>query len=478
MKPRLLILPLLLATLALSSGCIRLGPDFAPPGSPAKPPAQFQHGGQGPGAYQSQDRWWHCFGDPVLNKYVEMALARNWDIKAAAARVLEVRAQFRQARAQRYPSLDLNASAAKTQYPSGTTTKRRIEDYDLNLAASFELDLWGRLARTEEAARADLLTSQENQRTVIQGVIAQVVSAYLTMESLERRLAVNHSSQKAYETSLSVVNSRYLRGLTTVLALRQARRALARERAAKPQIRQDLGKQQQILAILCGSYPKTRTARSQPEDYFPNLQPVPAGLPSQILLRRPDLLAAQANLNALTARVGAAKAARFPTLRLTATYGYSSSSLGNLVRPGSELWNLAAGLVQPLFDAGKLEAGQRAAEARLQQAQANYAGAVLTAFQEVEGALLTRKEQLERRKLLKVTLKEAIATEQAAKQRYLRGLIDYLQVLEAQFTRYTIEDSLVLAELALLTNRVALHRALGGGWDHLKPLAKGKEAPK
>ena len=461
----------LLACLGLLTGCLKMGPEFSAPPAPSAVPQRFQHSGARAVAYVEQDKWWKSFGDPDINRLVEQAFERNLDIKKAAARVLEVRSLFTQAQSQRYPTLNLEGGAKRQQstltegLPSYISTDRRTETYNLGLAASFEVDLWGRLARAEEAAKADLLQAEENKRTVVQSMVAETMIAYLNQDAIERRLAVAENSLKSYQKSLDVVESRYRHGLASVLDVHQARRALAQARSKIPSLRLELGQQQQKLAVLVGSYPKTSPARFQPEDYFKELQPVPPGLPSELLLRRPDLRASLAGLKALNARVGEAMAARFPAITLTGGFGYSSDALGRLTNPGSQLWSLAAGLTQPLFDAGLREARQKAAEARYEQGVAAYAKTVLTAFSEVEDALLTRKEQTTRRQMLIDTLREARATFEAAASRYLRGLTDYLSVLEAQQTRYSVEDTLVLTELSIMTNRVSLHRALGGGWD-------------
>ena len=469
MRPLSTPAALLLALLLGLGGCINLGPDYQKPEAPAKVPQQYQHGRAE--TYVENDQWWRDFGDPGLNKLVIRALRQNWDIKLAAARVLEVEALFTQAGSARYPSLALEAGGTTKKSPRSVTlannvpVELRTEAYNLNLAASFEVDLWGRLKKAEAAALFDLIQSRENRRTVVQGLIAEVVSSYLQIEALERRLWVARRSREAFAKSLELVEARYTRGLTNILDLRQARRALAVAKAAVPEVERELGLQQQALSLLAGEYPGTSPARVQPLDYLPNLQPVPAGLPSELLLRRPDIRAAEASLKALTSRVGVAKAARFPSLSLTGSLGYSSDGLGRLFTPSSSLWSLSAGLTQSIFDAGRLEAAQRQAEARLKQGEAEYAKAVLAAFKEVESALLTRKKQFLRRRLAKEALVEAIATQEAALTRYQRGLTDYLQVLEAQRARYSIEESLILTELALVTNRVTLYRALGGGWD-------------
>ena len=277
-----------------------------------------------------------------------------------------------------------------------------------------------------------------------------------------------------YRDSLEVVNRRYERGLVSILDLRQARRTLAQAEARLPSLRQDLGTTQQQLSVLLGRYPKTRQARQHAEDYYKQLDPVPPGLPSDLLLRRPDIRAAEANIRALNARVGERLAARFPRITLTGNLGYSSDELSELFRPESFLWSWAAGLVQPLFNAGKLIARQREAEARYQQGSAEYAKTVLTAFSEVENALLTREEQLQRRERLLNFLEEARATQRVAESRYQRGLVEYLDVLESQQTRFQAEENVVLVDFAILNNRVNLHRSLGGGWARPTPISPPK----
>ncbi len=480
LSPRLAFGPIL-AALIFSAGCLKVGPDYARPKLDQPAPAGYQHAGALSGKYQGRDQWWKEFGDERLSALVEEALRRNLDIKKAAARVLEYRAQFVEAKAPQYPTLGLEGKGSKSQsaisnpdLPAILQQSRRTEQYNLAAAASYEIDLWGRLARLEEAARGDLLSVEENRRTVIHTIVAGVVSSYLAMEALERRLSVLDKSLEAYLNSLESVEIRYRRGLVSILDYQQARRALAQAKADLPQLRLDLGKEQQKLMVLLGRYPQTTPARALSEDYFPNLSPVPAGLPSELLLQRPDLQAAEAKLVALSARIGVAKAARFPAIKLTGSLGYSTTALDNLFSPASELWNLAGGITAPIFRGGELQARQRAAEARYDQGVADYAKAVLEAFQEVEGSLLARKELMQRRDLVREALVEARATQDTAESRYQRGLTDYLRVLEAMQTRYKLEETLVLVELAILTNRVTLHRALGGGWD--QALAMSKES--
>lgn len=470
MRPKLLALAALACLLTAAPGCLTLGPDYERPPLPDQPPLAWSAAPLADQAYAAQGRWWEHFNDPELDRLVERALARNQDMAQAAARVMELEAAYGISRAERWPHVNLQGTASKSRANAGASAlgvylgPQSTESYNLSLAASFELDLWGRLARLEEAARAELLSADETRLTVAQGVVAGVVTTYLQIESLERRLQVSAQSRQAYRKSVDLVEGRYRRGLATVLEVRQARRTLAEAEAQVPQLEQELAKAQQALKVLTGDYPAIAPARAQPDDYFPELTQVPAGLPSALLARRPDVRAAEANLKSLNARVGAALAARFPSITLTGSWGYASSDLHTLIEPANELWSLSAGLLQPLFNAGLLEQRQRAAEARLAQGVAAWAKTVLEAFQEVEAALLTRQKQLARRGLVRNALAEARATQRVAQDRYLRGLVGYLDVLEAQQTRYRLESELVLTELSILTNRVTLHRALGGDW--------------
>lgn len=466
----------LTSLLLLLTGCMKMGPDFQQPDTGIQVPDSYEQASAETGTSPFEDRWWYVFGDPDLNRLVEEVLKNNLDIKRAAARILEVRTRVIQTRADRLPKLDFQIQAQRRRSTVEISTLRQtqqqrlnIDTHNLSLPASFELDLWGRLARNEEASWADLLEAEENRLTLAQTVVAETISLYLQMESLERRIQITEESIANYRRSANFIEGRYERGLTTILDVRQSRRTLTQAESLLPPQRQDLGIVQQRLAVLLGRYPETRPTRFQPEDYFKLLAPVPPGLPSELLMRRPDIRRAEARVRALNARVGAAKASRFPRITLTGSYGYSSSELNELFEPSSDLWSIAAGLVQPVFNAGRLKAGQEAAEARYEQGAIEYAKTVLTAFAEVEGALLTRRRQLERRERVLAFVTEARATQEVAENRYVRGLADYLTVLVSQQTRFSAEISLVLVDLAILTNRVTLHRALGGGWAEPTP---------
>jgi multidrug efflux system outer membrane protein len=446
-------------------GCINLGPDYKQPDLGIQVPESYEFEPTEKKPLEVEDRWWEVFEDKELNQLAEDALKYNWDIKQAAARILEVRARYVRVRSDRFPAVDVGGIRDRRQINGGEFRDNFIVDtYELTAAASFELDLWSRLKKASRAAWEDILAEEENRRAVAQAVVAETVSLYLDMEAVERRLQIAEQSIKAFRQSLEFVEIRYRRGLTSVLDVRQARRVLAGSETIVPQLEQNLGIIQQQLSVLLGRYPETRAPRRQPEDYYKRLASVPPGLPSDLLMRRPDIKAAEARLRSLNELVGVAKAARLPRITLTGEYGWTSDELNKLLRTDNIIWNLTAGLVQPVFDAGRLKAGQRAAEARYEQGAAEYVKAVLDAFGDVERALLTRELQLDRREREITFLTEARATQRVAENRYLKGLVNYLDVLNAQITRFQAEDSLVLVDLTILRNRVALHRALGGSW--------------
>jgi multidrug efflux system outer membrane protein len=417
------------------------------------------------------DRWWHDFNDPELNRMVAEVMQHNWDLKQAAARILEARAQYVQISADRWPQVNFDYDWDQRRF-GGVNVGRgqTITTHQVSFLALFEIDLWSRLAKASRAAWDEILASEENRRTIAQTLVAETIDLYLQIQAFERRLQIAAESIAAFERSLQFVEIRYRRGLTSALDVRQARRILAGAQTRIPELQQQLGITQQQLSILLGRYPETRPARPQPADYYRQPEPVPIGIPSTLLRQRPDIRAAELRLQALNEQIGAAKADRFPKITLTGSYGWNSDGKDRLFKSGSVIWNFARGVAQPLVDADRLKARQREVEAQYEQAVSDYANTILNAFAEVEGALLTRQKQLERRQREVVFLAEARATQRVAQNRYIKGLIQYLDVLEAQQTRFTAEDNLAQVDLNILTNRVSLHRAIGGSWAVPQPI--------
>ena len=246
MKSPVAYLSVAVAAVLVSGGCMKLGPDYHRPDAGIQVPASYQRGPRDMVILGAEDQWWDVFGKPELSQLVEEALRKNLDIKKATARILEVRSQLVQTRADRFPNLSIDGTAERRQRPiigivPGKSFSTKTDTYTLSLPASFELDLWGRLARSEEAARADLLQAEENRCTVAQTVVAESINLQLQLESIERRIQIALESIENFRRSLALVESRYKRGLTSVLDVRQARRILAGAEALLPGLREELG---------------------------------------------------------------------------------------------------------------------------------------------------------------------------------------------------------------------------------------------
>ncbi len=466
-----LMICVLLSVLA-PSGCFKVGPNYHRPDIGVNSPATFRNisGRGGRKGSLSHLRWDDLFPGLGLKKMVQEARRGNWDVRIATQKVIEARLHVSETRSERFPQLQANGSAQRQHRPvigiiPGRTFSTSADTFVLSAAASYELDLWGKLARADEAAWAEAMEAEQNRHTVELTVEAEVVTQCVKLAILKRRVEIAQERIRNQEKIVRVVEARYKRGLASLLDLKKASGALAQARAEIPALRKDMTQAGQELSYLLGHYPEVRNINTIGPGYVERLPKVPPGLPSQLLLRRPDVRSAESRLRALNAKIGVARANRFPSFSLTGTYGYSSSELKVLIGPGSKLWSMAAGIVQPIFNAGKLKAAERAAVARYKQGVAEYGKAVLKAFLEVENALVARKEEMRRRKRILAFLEEARAGESLALRRYRKGLIDYLNLLDAHRTRFEAEDALALVDLAILTNRVTLVRALGGGWN-------------
>jgi multidrug efflux system outer membrane protein len=475
-------LPWLFCCFAVFTAGCSLGPNYSRPDLGIEVPEVYVAAPAGEaGTLLPQDRWWRGFNAPGLNTLVSEVVENNTDIRQAAAAVLEYRSVLRQRRADEYPVLDLQTQALRQEQSVanlfGEPATVRTDTFSLTLPASFEIDLWGRLSRATEAARADLLAAEENRHTVVQSLVAEAVSQYFTISSLNAQLRITRRLVETFQENLDLVEARYQQGLSSILDVRQARRSLAQSEAEIPTLVQAVGRTRQALSVLKGAYPDL-AAGPESEEWDLELPPaVPAGLPAELLNRRPDIRSAEASLKAACERIGVAKASRFPSISLTGSFGYSSDEISALFEPDGELWRIASGAFQPLFDGGLRQAAQRAAEARYHRQLAAYASTVLQAFADVESALLTREQQIKRYKRLTEYRNEADRTLDTALDRYQRGLASYLNVLDAQRALFQSELSLVETRNAIYTNRVALHRALGGDWGRMGDSDQRIESP-
>lgn len=462
---------ILFSFLFSASGCT-IWPGYQRP--PSDLPAAWQ--GAQAQSLQIGERWWTLYSDTVLDALVAEAFAHNHDLALAAARVDEARALWQVADSQRYPSLDATAQRDRTRssevapIPIPASALER-NSYRATLNVSYELDFWGRLRGAGNAARADLLASEAARDTVRLALSADVVRSYFTLRALDQQIAVTQRSLVLREDNLKLQRVRAAAGLTSDYQLRQLEAEVQAARAQLPALERSRTTEELALAVLLGRSPRaiTESTLARRDDGSQAQQApallAPEGLPSDLLLRRPDIVQAEQRLIAANARIAVARAALFPRISLTGYLGSESRALSDLLSGPSLIWQLAFGLAQPIFQGGRLAGEVEAVKAREQQALAQYQKALQEAFREVQQAL---SAQTRAREIFDAETTRAVAlrdTLRLARIRYDNGLTSQLEVIDA-------ERNLLAADLnrvdALRAQRVAvadLTRALGGGWS-------------
>ncbi len=441
--------------LLCASGCALRGAlDRSEP--PVALPAAFS----GSGAEAGPDRWWTAFRDPALNALVEQALANNLDLRGAWARLRQAAALSRQAGAARYPEVNAEAGGSRMRTETaGATVRSNL--FSLGLAASYELDLWGRVRSAARAAKLDERASRDDLETAAISIAGTVGDVWYSLVEQRRQIRLLNEQINASKTFLDLVERRFAEGLASALDVYQQRTQLANTRGQVPSAEARLAVLEHELAVLLGRLPTENTAPKLGE--LPALSPLPkTGLPVSLLYRRPDVRAAANRLAAADQRVAAAVADRLPAVRLTGGAGYSSNKLHKLpVRP---TWSIGSSLLMPVFDAGRRAAEVSRTRAQVDEALAAYTSSILTAVREVEDALIQEMKQREHLESVRRQVKLAGATLRQAKLRYANGLSDYLPVLTALQALQRLEREEVTARRQMISFRIQLHRALGGSW--------------
>jgi len=463
-----------LALCLLLSACTAVGPNYQKPASTA--PAAYKNT-SAPSSktsdLKSSAAWWLVFNDPALNELETAALAQSPPLTAAIARLDEARARLGLARADRQPALTTSAtaklageSAERTlPVPPRTITYReRGDSYRIPFDAAYELDLWGRVRRAVEAAGAQAAASEQDLAFVQLVLTADLAQAYFNLRALDTELRVLTETIALRYDQLSLHQTRFNAGLTQELDLQRTRAELANAEAEQADIRRRREQTVNALAVLTGRAPAdfnlvtTATASTAPPA-------IPAGLPSALLQRRPDVVAAERLLAARTAEIGVAKASFFPTLRLTGSAGFESADLGSLLGRPSQFWQIGPSFNYTLLDGGRTRANLQAAEARARAAFAEYQQKVLVAFRDVEDALVDLRQQGEQAAALTRALDAAQATVELATKRYDKGLVNFFDVIDAQRGQLTAERALARLDGARHASTVRLIKALGGGWS-------------
>ncbi|MBX3585781.1 MAG: efflux transporter outer membrane subunit [Ramlibacter sp.] len=452
------------AALAVLGGCTMI-PAYQRPDAPVAPRWPGAQGAEPAGEAAADIEWQTYFQDPQLKRLIGLALQGNRDLRVAVLNIEQARAQYQIRGADRYPTLNLAATGSRTP----TSTGGIASAYTAGLSVSaWEIDFFGRLASLKEAARAQYLATEEGRKGVQIALVAAVAGSYLNLLADDELLALTRQTLATREDSLKLSRLRFDNGAASELDFRQAESLTEGARVALAQLQRQRALDENALVLLLGQPLPGDFAVSGSTEAV-RLQPVPAGLPSDLLTRRPDIRQAEQQLLAANANIGAARAAFFPRIALTAGAGTASNHLSGLFSGGSWGWTLAPQALLPIFDAGRNQAGLASARAGRDMAVAQYEKAIQTAFREVADALAGR-----------ATLGEQLRAQQAQAQaeatrfklsdlRYQNGVASYLDLLDAQRALFTARQAVVQTRLLQLQNQVALYKSLGGGWKDAAP---------
>ena len=419
--------------------------------------------------------WWELFQDPNLQALIKKALSENKDLRIAVSRVREARAQLGVTRADQFPAIDGNASVQRNQ-TSGAVARQfgvpgaanregpTTNQYKATVDLSFEIDLWGKLRRATEAAQADLLAREWSRRTILLTLVSDIAQAYFELQELDLELDIAKLTLKSRQESLDIVRVRKLMGLSSTLDIRRTEQEVTRGKAVIPDLERQIGQKENQLSLLVGRNPMTIVRGASLGDQ--TLPPqVPAGLPSALLERRPDILEAEQQLVSANAKIGIAKAAFFPQISLTGNFGAQSLEFADLFIGASRIWSFGPSLTVPIFNAGKNRANLEVSRAQQEQALISYEQTIQQAFREVEDALIAHQKTREVRTAQEQLVDVSHEAMQLAQLEYLNGKASYLDVLVAQREFFDAEIALAQTQRNQLVAVVQLYKALGGGWE-------------
>lgn len=447
---------------ALLAGGCALGPDYTRPAQDM--PAQWRPNLADRGDLRAD--WWTLYGDQTLNALVEEALSHNHDLAIAMARIDEARAYLGIARSAQLPSVSGEAGTGRGDPygPAGVDNTHYLSG-----AAFFEIDLWGKYSRATEAARAELLATEAAYRTVRLAVIAGTARAYFALLSNDRQLKTARDTLKTRTRAEKLYHNRFVEGLSGEFEYRQSEVETTTAKAQVQNLEMAQAKAENALAVLTGRSParivEDSFSRPLPLEKLSVPDLVPSGLPSSLLERRPDIIEAEHLLHAATADIGVAKAAFFPGISLTGQFGWVSTEFNNIASSAARQWSVGSGLLQPIFQGGRLKAQLEAANARQKEAYALYAKTVGNAFREVLDALTANRITRERLVTIQTQVGKLRRTVTLANLRYESGQTNFLEVLDAQRALFNSEMELAKAYQAQLNAVTDLCQALGGGWE-------------
>jgi len=453
--------------LMLSTGCA-VGPNYKKPAVPVPPeyrglPADQM--GKSDVASFGDQKWWDAFQDEALRDLIKTALKQNYDVRIAAARILEARAQLGITRADQLPSVAASASSVNERISqSARIPSIETSAHQLSLSAAWELDFWGRYRRATESARASLLAQEWAQKAVISSLVSDLASAYFQLRELDLELEISRQTLGSRKDSLGLTQILADHGATSLLDVRQAEQLVFAAGASIPDLEQRIEQQENFISTLLGqnpqSIPRGRKLLDQPHPLE-----VPAGLPSSLLERRPDIRQAEQLLIAANAQIGVAKAAYFPQISLTADGGYQSSALTGLFAGPAGFWSIGGSAVQPVFEGGRIRNRVRFAEAQTQEATVFYERTIQQAFRDVSDALIAYRKSQEFRIQQEQLTRAADDAKNLSNMRYKGGATSYLEVLDSDTRYFSAQLTLAQAQLRELEALVQIYRSLGGGWQ-------------
>jgi multidrug efflux system outer membrane protein len=444
-------------------GCV-VGPDYRRPAVDTPQSWRFT---EMDARDQADTAWWDQFNDPVLNELISVALRENKDLKIAAARVEELRGRYAVTSTALYPQIGAGASVGgqrtteRGQVRLPATAANPVELYQANFTASWEIDFWGKLRRGTEAARADLLGTEESKKAVIISLVASVAGAYVNLRDLDRQLEIAKQTAKSREDSYRIFTLRFQAGYASNLELSQADSEYERTRATIPALEKAISLQENALSLLLGRNPGPALRGKAIDDL--GTPAIPAGLPSDLLERRPDIRQAEQGLISANARIGVARARYFPSISLTGLFGWESTGLSQLFTGPARMWNWSAPITQPIFTGGAIAGEVKAAEAVREEALLNYQKAIQNAFRDVEDSLIDQRrsrEQLDAQAHQVEALRTYAST---ARLRYDNGYTSYMEVLDAERSLFEAELAYTQTRGGLLQALINLYKAMGGG---------------
>jgi len=472
------------------AGC-RIGPDYSRPETAAETSSSYFHADphmQDVNDFTDTDRWWEGFGDPTTAELVRQALENNYDIKAAAARVLQAQAALAEMRGRQWPDVSYNLSRDRSKRSfnmgSGPFGGGRFSvmstTWSQDITVNYMLDLFGKLKHTERAAWADMLASEASEQALTNSIIAGVISTRINIATIQRRLSIARANTESRQRTLEIVERRYAQGLVGPVDIRLARENLAASKAAEPAVELSLITARHALDVLLARPPGSSEDLPETLVELPDLEPVPIGVPARLLDRRPDVKVAELALRSSNERIGVSIAQMYPDLSLSANIGANGDRWRDIWESYSETYALLMRLAQPIFRGGQIRAQIDAAKARYAELAANYAGTVLIAMREVEDALVSEQMLQNQLQHTELRFREAQAAEELSRQRYQQGLTGFLVVLETERRRRIAEEQLTILKGQIWATRVNLYLALGGDWNEQEEeiLAVGKNEKK